>query len=157
MPSEMITIHVCLPMQQHFCPFLFVNFAAGQKPGFAPVEVFAQDKVYSLGTTRILYLDKEERKKMYQQLVNDKDRQSEFFQEWAALRRDSGRSISSSPVSSSLGNSLSNTFKCWPRNEAKLDFTKVNLKTYRNLYIVCINLYHFSFSFFQSSCVSKLE
>lgn len=84
---------------------MFVNFAAGTKPGFAPVEVLTQDKAFSLGTTIILYLSKDERKKTYQQLVHNKDRQCEFFFEWAASRRDVGGNMSgSSQISSSLGN-----------------------------------------------------
>ena len=71
------------------------------------MEVFTQDKVYSLGATRIFYLDKDERKKMYQQLVHDQDRQCEFFHEWAASCRDVGGSTSDSPISSSLGKSFS--------------------------------------------------
>lgn len=86
--------------------YIFVNVAAGQKPGYASVEVFTEDKAHSLGRTRILYLNKDKRKKWCQQLVHDPKRQQEFFHEWAASRGSAGGSMSCSPSSSSLGKSF---------------------------------------------------
>jgi len=87
---------------------IFVNVTAGQKPGYASVEVFTEDKVHSLGTTRIFYLSNDKRKKEYQQLVHDQNRQSEFFHEWAASRGSAGGSKSGSPSSSIHGKSFLN-------------------------------------------------
>lgn len=98
------------PMHLSFLPisvrYVFVNVAAGQKPGYASVEVFTEDKAHSLGTTGIFYLSKGKRKKWYQQLVHDPNRQREFFHEWAASRGSAGGSMSGSPSSSSLGKSF---------------------------------------------------
>lgn len=103
------------------------KFTAGQKPGFASVEVFTEDKAHSLGTTRILYLSKDKRRKLYQQLVHDPNRQREFFHEWAASHGGAGGSRSSSPSSSSLGKSLRITFKCLLYNVSNI-ILKVNLE-----------------------------
>jgi len=117
----------CIAISAHTNLSIFVNVTAGQKPGYASVEVFTEDKAHSLGTTKILYLSNDKRRKEYQQLVHDRNRQSEFFHEWAASRGGAGGSMAGSPSSSSLGKSFRNIFNCWLFNVSNIVF-KVDLE-----------------------------
>ena len=66
---------------------------AGEKPGYVDVTVTSQDYEFSLGETKVLYLDEDENRKILQRCVHNPWWRTELFRElYNASARKEGKS-----------------------------------------------------------------